>query len=102
MAARAHSRDEVRQRQRHAVDLRWVRLGHDANVVAHDAIIVAADTARTSVKNRLPDYGVTMSFVTRAAVGQTGKDYFTEKDPDFVRKSGPAWAIPMTARRLCS
>ena len=42
-----------------------------------------------------------MSFVTRAAVGQTGKDYFTEKDPDFVRKSGPAWATPMTVRRLC-
>jgi fatty acid desaturase len=29
------------------------------------------------------------------------KYYFTEKDPDFVRKSGPAWATPMTVRRLC-
>jgi hypothetical protein len=53
----------VRQRHRHPVDLRRVRLGHDADVAAHDTIIVAADTARTSVKNRLPDYGVTMSFV---------------------------------------
>jgi fatty acid desaturase len=28
------------------------------------------------------------------------KYYFTAKDPDFVRKSGPDWAIPMTGRRL--
>jgi len=28
------------------------------------------------------------------------KYYFTERDPDFVRKSGPAWAIPMTPGRL--
>jgi fatty acid desaturase len=30
------------------------------------------------------------------------KHYFTPDDPDFVRKSGPDWAIPMTLGRLAS
>ena len=29
------------------------------------------------------------------------KYYFTQKDPDFVRKRGPDWATPMPVRRLC-
>lgn len=28
------------------------------------------------------------------------KFYFTEKDPDFLRKSGPEWTFPMSGRRL--
>jgi len=28
------------------------------------------------------------------------KYYFTRKDPDFLRKSGPDWTFPMPARRL--
>lgn len=28
------------------------------------------------------------------------KYFFTEKDPDFLRKSGPEWTFPMSGRRL--
>src|SRR5262245_65956889 len=60
MAALAHPCGEPRHGRRDTVDLRRVRLGHDAHVADHDAIVAEA-RADSCVKNRLPDCGATMS-----------------------------------------